>query len=73
MSTPPDNRPVSTENGLPLERLLTKRDAADVCGVCPRSIDNFISRGELRVVRLGTRTMIDPRDLREFIESMKSK
>jgi excisionase family DNA binding protein len=65
-------RPSSTsaDDGLP-ERLLTKHQAADVLGVCPRTIDNFIARRELRVVRLGRRTKIDPSDLRRFIDEKK--
>jgi excisionase family DNA binding protein len=63
----------SAGDDLPLERLLTKREVATLLGVCPRTVDNFIGSRKLRVVRLGTRTMIDPADLREFIDAMKSK
>ena len=50
---------------------MTKHQAAEVLGVCPRTVDNFIARRELRVVRLGRRTKIDPSDLRRFIDEKK--
>ena len=56
----------------PIERLLTKPQAAELLGVSARQLDYFIGAGKLRVVRLSRNmTKIDPADLRAFIESLK--
>ncbi len=38
--------------------LVSKREAATLLGVCPRTIDNFIGRKELPCRRIGRRTLI---------------
>jgi excisionase family DNA binding protein len=55
------------------ERFLTKRAAADLCGVSLRTLGHWIASRALRVVRLSPRCIrIDPADLREFIERRRS-
>ncbi len=51
--------------------LLTKAAAARHLGCCARSVENFIARGELPVVKLGKLCRIDPRDLDRFIAACK--
>jgi excisionase family DNA binding protein len=55
----------------PVERLLTKKAAAEILGVCPRTVDNLLARGQLRPVKLGSLVRVDPADLRACIESLK--
>jgi len=56
-----------------VEPLLTKSQAAKLLAVCPRTVDNLIAAGRLKVVKLGTAARIDPRDLRAFIDAAKQK
>ncbi|MFN9271070.1 MAG: helix-turn-helix domain-containing protein [Planctomycetaceae bacterium] len=34
------------------------RELADAIGVCPRSIANWVARGELRAIKVGSRTVV---------------
>ena len=52
--------------------LKTVKEAADWLGVSEKTVwNNMVPRGTLPVVRIGTRTMIDPDDMKAFAESMK--
>ena len=54
------------------DKLLTVKDAATWLGVSEKTIWNYSApRGPLPVVRIGSRTLIDPVDLRTFAEKMK--
>jgi excisionase family DNA binding protein len=46
--------------------------AALLGGVCTNTVRREIDRGELTAVKVGRRRMIDPHDLREYIESRKT-
>lgn len=52
-------------------KLLTKREAAELVGVCERTIDNWRQCG-LRVMKLAGIVRIDPNDLLRFIEQHKA-
>src|SRR4029453_11912942 len=54
-----------------VEPLLTKAQAARLLAVCPRTVDNLIAAGRLKLVKLGTAARIDPKDLRAFIDAAK--
>lgn len=51
--------------------LLSYDEAAWSLGVCERTLRNMVTRGQLRPVKLGTRTLFDPLDLRDMVESEK--
>ena len=54
-----------------VEPLLMKAEAAKLLAVCPRTVDNLVASGRLKLVKLGTAARIDPRDLRAFIDAAK--
>ena len=56
-----------------VEPLLTKAQAARLLGVCQRTVDNMVSPGRLKLVKLGTAARIDPKDLRAFIDAAKGE
>ena len=56
---------------LPLQPLLTKRQAADLLGCCPRTIDNLVAAGKLPVVKIGASARFDTDDLRRYIAAQK--
>jgi hypothetical protein len=50
-------------------RLVTKADAADVFGVCARTIDNYIKEGRLPApVQFASRDYWHPDDFRAFLD-----
>lgn len=51
--------------------LLTARDAANALAICERTLFTLTKRGDIRAVRIGTRVLYDPRDLRAFIDARK--
>jgi len=55
-----------------VEPQMRKADAARTLSVCKRSVDGYIASGKLKIVKLGTAVRIDPRDLRLFIDAMKT-
>ena len=46
--------------------LVSVRDAANLLGVCPRTIQNLVIRKELSVRKLGRRTLLSYRELQAF-------
>ena len=55
-----------------LQRLLSKREAAELLGVSERTVDNYRSAGRLRAVKIGPGAVrFDPCDLRAFIDEAK--
>jgi excisionase family DNA binding protein len=63
--------PKGAEPSRLVEPLLTKAQTAKLLAVCPRTVDNMIADGRLKLVKLGTAARIDPRDLRAFIDAAK--
>lgn len=55
--------------------LLTYRQAGEILGgIDQRTVYEYVRKGELPAVRLGYRSpRIDPADLKQFIESRKTK
>ena len=52
--------------------LLSAREAAMALGVCPKTLWSWSRpRGPIPVVRIGTRTLYDPRDLQAAIDRLK--
>ena len=58
-------------NTLPVERLLTYRQAAKILQVSDRSVWTLVKSGELKSARIGRCVRIDPRDLDEFVHDSK--
>lgn len=52
-------------------KLLTYKQAAEVLGICPRSVASLAAKGKLRTVRMVGSVRIDPADLEAFIEASK--
>ena len=55
------------------ERLLSMKETAALIGVSHRKMWELLNRGELPAVRIGSRVLVDPRDLRDWIEGAKAK
>lgn len=53
------------------ERLLTVEEARDCLRISQASVYRLLKRGDLLSLKVGSRTLIDPRDLRTFIESRR--
>jgi excisionase family DNA binding protein len=52
-------------------RMLTLKEAAQELGICRRSVERHIERGELRVHRFGRAVRIDKSDLETFVRSKR--
>jgi Helix-turn-helix domain len=53
--------------------LLTKQDIARQARVCPRTVDYWVSRGSLPVIKLGAAVRFLPADFEKFIEAHRVK
>ena len=62
---------MSTAQLTPL--LLRVEEAAKILGLSPHYIRKLADRGDLPKVKLGSRTLFDPADLRAFVEKAKRK
>lgn len=51
--------------------LLSRLEAARLCGVSPGTIDNLRARGELQSVKIGARRLFDRADLIAMIRARK--
>jgi excisionase family DNA binding protein len=49
------------------------RVAAEQCGLSERTIHSAIQRGDLRVLRVGRRVLVRPKDLEDYLGGRKSK
>ena len=56
-----------------LKPALTRQDAAQILGVCDRTIDNLIKRGELQSFYVGDRVRIPRESLEAYIIQSKAK
>ena len=54
-----------------VEKLLTYQETADLLGVSSRTIYTLVRRGDLRALKVGASSRVDPADLRQFIEQSK--
>lgn len=54
-----------------LPSLYTKKAAAEALGISVRLLEMMIQRGDLAHVKIGSRTLIDPADVREFIQKQR--
>lgn len=52
-------------------RLLTVPEAAKSLGICRTSLYALVGRGELPLVRIGGRSMVDPADLAALVAASK--
>jgi len=48
--------------------LVSKKEAARLLGVCLRTVDCLIERGELRPKKIGRRVLLQYEDLQQFVE-----
>ena len=55
-----------------IERLLSRVEARTILGVSSATFARMIARGDLPIVEVGGRTMLDPADIRAFIEARKT-
>lgn len=64
---------VAVNNGPQIFKLLTRAETAELIGVEPQTLAVWCStrRYSLRVTKIGSRAMYDPRDVARFIESRK--
>ena len=51
---------------------LSTSEVADMLHMSARSIRRYIETGELVAIRLNSKILIDPKDLKSFIESRKT-
>ena len=54
-----------------LQPLLTKPEAAKRLAVCPRTIDNLVSRGHLPCIKIGSALRFKIEDVQAFIEAQR--
>lgn len=55
-------------------RLLTTKEAADIIGVCTRSMERWEKQGRIKAVRPSPQIVrYDPRDVEAFIQSLRAE
>ena len=54
-----------------LEPLLSIEEVAEVLRVSQRSVYRLLGRGELPSLKVGHRTLVEPRDVRQFIDDQR--
>lgn len=54
-------------------RLLTVLEAADMLRVSRRTVEGFVSSGQLRPVKLGRRTLFTEKELAAFIAARQQR
>jgi uncharacterized protein YqjF (DUF2071 family) len=66
---------MKTDPGAPAELLqsllVDRHEAARLLSVCPGTIDNLRTRGDLPSIKIGARRLYDMTDLRRYIDSQK--
>ena len=65
--------PVGTPAGrdVVLEPLLAIDEVAEILGISERGVFRLLSRGELVAVKVGTRTRIEPDEVRTYIANRR--
>ena len=56
-----------------MEKLLSIREAVDVLGLKRPTIYKYVSQKSIPYVKIGTRVLFDPKDLKEWIGTQKIK
>jgi excisionase family DNA binding protein len=56
-----------------MDKFLTVEEVTQILQVHWQTVLSYIKSGKLRAVQLGRGYRIDPQDLKEFIEKMKTK
>lgn len=56
-----------------VETLMTKEETANMLRVALRTIQNLVRDGKLKPVKIGSRVLFDPVDVRKFIEVAKGE
>jgi excisionase family DNA binding protein len=54
-----------------MQTLLNNQQAAELLNISPHSLRGYVSRGMIPYVKIGRRTLFDPADLQEYVESRK--
>ena len=54
-----------------LQELLSLKAASAILGISPHTLRKYLARGEIPRVKLRRRVLIDPADLRAFIQGRK--
>lgn len=52
-----------------MEKLYTKKEVAEYLQVSLRSVQYYIERGELKILKIGGNVRIKEADLKQFVES----
>ena len=55
------------------QKLISRVEAAEVLGVCLRTIDELVSKGDLKVIRIGAAVRIRPSAIEDFCEARESR
>lgn len=55
------------------QKLLTKREAADVLNVSPRTVNRLAAARKLRVVKVGNIFRVDPAEIEKFKQKHSSR
>ncbi len=55
------------------QKLLTKREAADVLNVSPRTVNRLVASSKLRVVKVGNIFRVDPVEIEKFKQKHTSR
>ena len=63
--------PVSFGCHSKMEKLLSLSETAEILGVKPPTLYNWISEQKITVVKVGRLVKFDPEDIRQFIEKNK--
>lgn len=58
-----------TQRSPDTERLLSLAEVRGILGVSEATISRLLARGELTAVRIGRRTLVEPAEVRRFVES----
>jgi excisionase family DNA binding protein len=48
------------------QKLLTKREAADVLNVSPRTVNRFVAARRLKAIKVGNVFRVDPAEIERF-------
>ena len=56
-----------------MERLLTVENAAEVLGISPWTVRAYIRNKKIMPIHIGRRVLIEPSELRLFLEKAKSE